>query len=45
MAYKITEAEYNKLSAEEQEKYTKRGKIRTKLKKFLSLLSMSLKNI
>ena len=36
MAYKITEAEYNKLSAEEQEKYTKRGKIRTKLKKFLT---------
>ena len=36
MAYKITEAEYNKLSSEEQEKYTKRGKIRTKLKKFLT---------
>lgn len=36
MAYKITEAEYNKLSAEEQSKYTKRGKIRTKLKKFLT---------
>ena len=36
MAYKITEAEYNKLSAEEQEKYTKRGRIRTKLKKFLT---------
>lgn len=36
MAYKITEAEYNKLSAEEQEKYTKRGKIKTKLKKFLT---------
>ena len=36
MAYKITEADYNKLSADEQEKYTKRGKIRTKLKKFLT---------
>lgn len=36
MAYKITEADYNKLSAEEQGKYTKRGKIRTKLKKFLT---------
>lgn len=36
MAYKITEADYNKLSSDEQEKYTKRGKIRTKLKKFLT---------
>lgn len=36
MAYKITEADYNKLSVDEQEKYTKRGKIRTKLKKFLT---------
>lgn len=36
MAYKITEADYNKLSSSEQEKYTKRGKIRTKLKKFLT---------
>lgn len=36
MAYKITEADYNKLNTDEQEKYTKRGKIRTKLKKFLT---------